>query len=184
MTPYTNRPPYFQLPPSSNPPKDDSAGKPKGGDSKGTDSDLVAFSFHESTFLNANHMTSFNLVNCTISLIQVVGQKRSIGVKDLDIHVEALLDSGSLAGNFISSNTLSNLGVFVNTSVDGLRLPICSGLDNVCTNVSNVVYKLSISLMSENLTKSDFNSNLFTFFADVKVLLNTPLCLDHRKTHY
>jgi hypothetical protein len=54
-----------------------------------------------------------------------VGQKRSIGVKDLKVHVEALLDSGSLAGDFISANTLSSLGVFVNTSVDGLRLLIC-----------------------------------------------------------
>jgi hypothetical protein len=42
-----------------------------------------------------------------------------------------LLDSGSLAGKFISANTL--LGVLLNTSVDGLRLPICSGLNNVCT---------------------------------------------------
>jgi hypothetical protein len=53
-------------------------------------------------------------------------------------------------------------------------LPICSGLDNVCTDVSNVVYNLSISLVSESLTNNDFTSNLFSFFADVKVLPNTP----------
>jgi hypothetical protein len=112
------------------------------------------------------------LVNCTISLTQVVRQKRSIGHKDLEVCVEALLDSGSLASNFISANTLSTLGVFVNTSVDGLRLPICSGLNNICTDVSNTVYNLSIFLVSENcnITNNDFTSNLFTLFADVKVL--------------
>jgi hypothetical protein len=111
--------------------------------SRGTDCDLVAFSFHKLTFLNAVYMHSLdNLVNCTISLTHVVGQKRSIGHKDLEVCVEPLLDSGSLAGNFISANTLSNLGVFLNTSVDGLRLPICSGLNNICTDVPNVVYNL------------------------------------------
>jgi hypothetical protein len=79
-----------------------------------------------------------NLVNCPISLTQVVGQKRSIGHKELEVCVEAPLDSGSLAGNFITGNTLSNLGVFLNTSVDGLRLPICSGLNNVCTDVIDI----------------------------------------------
>jgi hypothetical protein len=86
VTPYTNRPQDFQLPPTVQAPKDSTSGQPKGGKSKGTDSDLVAFSFHKPTFLNAVHMHSLdNLVNCTISLSQVVGQKRSIGHKDLEV---------------------------------------------------------------------------------------------------
>jgi hypothetical protein len=79
VTPYPNRPQGFQLPPTVQAPKDSTSGQPKDGKSKGTDSDLVAFSFHKPTFLNAVHMHSLdNLVNCTISLTQVIGQKRSI----------------------------------------------------------------------------------------------------------
>ena len=89
MTPYANRPQGSQLPPTVQAPKDSTSGQPKGGKSKGTDSDLVAFSVYKPTFLNAVQMHSLdNLVNCTISLTQVVGQKRSIGHKDLEVCVE------------------------------------------------------------------------------------------------
>jgi hypothetical protein len=42
---------------------------------------------------------------------------------------------------------------------------------------SNIVYKLSISLVNENYKYSDFKSKIFSFFADVKVLSNTPFDL-------
>jgi hypothetical protein len=42
VTPYANRPQGFQLPPSVQAPKDSTSGQPKGGKSKGTDSDLSA----------------------------------------------------------------------------------------------------------------------------------------------
>jgi hypothetical protein len=176
VTVYANRPANFKLPPSRLSTNDGADHSKGSGKSKGIVDDLVPFSFHESTFLNANLMRSLDsLINCSISLTQVVGTKRSIRNKDQDIHVEALLDSDSLAGNFISVSTLSNLGVIQNLSVDGLRLPICSGLDNVCTNISNIVYKLSISLVNENYKYSDFIPRYFLILRMLRFCLTPPL---------
>jgi transposase InsO family protein len=94
--------------------------------------------------------------------------------------VETLLDSGSLAGNFISASTLSLLGANQNYAVDsGLVMPICSGLDNSCTVIPNVTYTLSISLVNENFVNNLVSSfpEIFTFQMVVKVLPNTPFDL-------
>ena len=64
--------------------------------------------------------------------------------------VKALLDQGSLAGDFISTAVFDFLNVnnncINNSSVDGLRLPICSGLDNSCTDVPVRAVKLKFLL--------------------------------------
>jgi hypothetical protein len=89
--------------------------------------------------------------------------------------VDALLDSGSLAGNFISPTTYQNLGGSTILTVDRPdSSPVCSGLNNACTNVSNIVHKLSISFINENKNNIDFTSSLFSFFANVRILSNTP----------
>jgi hypothetical protein len=89
------------------------------------------------------------------------------------IKMLALLDSGSLAGDFISPDTLISLGVNPNNSVDRLRLPICNGLDNICTDISVVAYKLIISFVYRNYNTS-FDNSVFSFVLTVRVLPDTP----------
>ena len=56
--------------------------------------------------------------------------------------MDALLDNGSLAGNFISTQNFNILQKAEENflSVDGPRLPICSGLDNECVSISAITY--------------------------------------------
>jgi transposase InsO family protein len=91
--------------------------------------------------------------------------------------VEALLDSGSLAGNFISLNTFTNLGGDNSQLVDRLRLPICSGLNNRYTEISLVNHTLTISFVSENLNILDFDKSVVSFSAQFRVLPETPFDL-------
>ena len=82
----------------------------------------------------------------SLLLIVRIQQRREEWWQVKVFSVNALLDPGSSAGNFVNDNLLVSLiGVDINISVDGLRLPICSGLDNVCYNVSNKSYKLNVS---------------------------------------
>jgi hypothetical protein len=173
---------FKNTPPPQYAPKQDSGASSSSSSSssshKGTH--LVAFSVNTPTFLTTltNSRLHDNLIRCTISLIQAEvtsttrGAKRSKGP---DVLVDALLDSGSLAGNFISPTTYQNLGGSTILTVDRPdSSPVCSGLNNACTNVSNIVHKLSISLINENKNNIDFTSSLFSFFANVRILSNTP----------
>jgi transposase InsO family protein len=178
----TNVPKDFKNPPAphfASTKQPGSSGSSSSSNSKGTH--LVAFSLNTPTFL-ATLIPGLNdhLITCTISLIQaeVATKREGRTVKGPDVSVEALLDSGSLAGNFISPNTYRNLGGSNTISVDRPdSSPVCSGLNNDCTYVSNIVHKLSISLITENINNTDFLSSLFSFFADVRILSNTPFDL-------
>ena len=105
------------------------------------------------------------------------------GERDIEgpeVLIEALLDSGSLAGNFISPTTYQNLGGSNINSISVDRpnsSPVCSRLNNACIHIPNIVHKLSISLLAENKNNIDFTSSLFSFFADVRILSITPFAL-------
>jgi hypothetical protein len=121
------------------------------------------------------------LVIATISLF-LNSQRRDKSDKVTELIVKTLLDSGSLAGNFISASTLSLLGANQNYAVDtGLVMPICSGFDNSCTVIPNVTYTLSISL-NENFVNNSLDSipEVFTFQMVVKVLPKNPFRSGHR----
>jgi hypothetical protein len=99
----SNVPTNFKVPPASH----KSSGSSGSSTKKGTH--LVAFPINTPTILNTvtNSHLQDNLINCTITLIQgdmtrIRGERDIKGPKVL---IEALLDSGSLAGNFISPTT-------------------------------------------------------------------------------
>ena len=118
--------------------------------------------------LNAINSDASNpdLLSCTISLFQEEeSQERGHNAKSLE--VDALLDNGSLAGDFISTKAFNYLQVDLKNSVDGLRLPICSGLDGECYSVSALTHLLLITFISENNTS-------FSFSARFRVLPKTP----------
>jgi hypothetical protein len=63
-------------------------------------------------------------------------------------NVKALLDTGSLAGNFVAFRTLQVLNLEPYILTHGSRL-VCSGLDNSCYDVSSYI-ALQVSYFSEN----------------------------------
>ena len=76
--------------------------------------------------------------------------------------VEALLDTGNLAGGFVSEKIRPNL--------DGLiiQCTVCSGLDNSCYSV-NIKVVLRFTYYYEILNKND------TFDIDTIILKETPI---------
>jgi hypothetical protein len=66
-------------------------------------------------------------------------------------NVKALLDTGSLAGDFVAFRTLQVLNLEPYILTHGSRL-VCSGLDNSCYDVSSYI-ALQVSYFSENSNK-------------------------------
>jgi hypothetical protein len=126
--PYPNTPQFF----STQPPKGGSSGgqgKSHKGSDKGTlpdDLHIVALSSNQQSYLSSTNSIiplTDNLVTCFISLPQ---EKERTG-RAKRFKILALLDTGSLAGDFISSDTFISLGILANNSVDRLHSsPICS----------------------------------------------------------
>ena len=66
-------------------------------------------------------------------------------------NVKALLDTGSLAGDFVAFRTLQALNLEPYILTDRSKL-VCSGLDNSCYDVSSYI-ALQVTYFSENLNK-------------------------------
>ena len=76
--------------------------------------------------------------------------------KEIDRRVaktEALLDSGSLAGNFINTKILTQLKGTHNLREADEQILVCSGFDNTCLE-SNVMLDITVEFDSENITDS------------------------------
>jgi hypothetical protein len=88
------------------------------------------------------------------------------GPRALMVKVEALLDSGSLAGDFINANTLAKLGGthYMRDTADNIL--VCSGLDNQCLE-SNVVLDVIIEF--------DVNDLVIKMNIPVRMSNNSPL---------
>lgn len=86
-----------------------------------------------------------------------------------EITVKALLDTGSIAGDFIADRIISlyHLEPYVTSTT---TRTVCSGLDNKCYDISRSI-SLNISLYSEVLNKTE------TFQITAIVLSSTPLDL-------
>ena len=80
--------------------------------------------------------------------------------------MEALLDTGSLAGDFISEKTVNKFN-FTPTQTN-LQLTVCSGLDNTCHNLNTKV-DLGVTFYNELLNNND------TFDISAVILKETPV---------
>ena len=80
--------------------------------------------------------------------------------------VKALLDTGSLAGDFISEKTVKKFD-FIPTQTNS-KLKVCSGLDNTCYNV-NTKIDLRVTFHNELLNNND------TFDISAVILKETPV---------
>lgn len=135
----------------------------------------VALSSYFANLLSAidTNDISNTLISCSAFLSQT-----GKSLENETLTVEALLDSGSLAGNFMSQDTFIRLGGETpHSTVDRLRLPICSGLNNRCIDISLVDHTLNISFVTETINNFDLLSRVFSFSAQFKILPETPFDL-------
>ena len=73
------------------------------------------------------------------------------GARALGVTTEALLDSGSLAGDFINAETLTKLGGTHHLRATDEEILVCSGLDNTCTH-SAVVLDITVEFTAGGIT--------------------------------
>ena len=106
--------------------------------------------------------SNINLLPCTISVLSqeanLVGSK---GAK-----LSALLETGSLAGNFLSQILVDRHKYFFNTVSDPNT--VCSGLNNTCIILNRTV-TLNVYFSSE------LNKEIISFTCNAFILEDTPL---------
>lgn len=118
------------------------------------------------TLSSLHHHTSSNLLSCTL----FVSSQEQNSLQAREGHkVNALLDTGSLAGDFISQQLVDRLSVssdIISSSVKS----VCSGLNNNCIDLSKTI-NVSVLFLNEITNKiNSFSINAF-------ILQNSPLDL-------
>jgi hypothetical protein len=117
-----------------------------------------------STLSSLSHSNNNHLLPCTIS---VSSQGANLAAAR-SIKVGALLDTGSLAGDFISQEVVDEFRLKSNT-VTTPRL-VCSGLDNTCINLNKTV---PVTVLFTNELTSKINSVLLNAY----ILKDSPIDL-------
>jgi hypothetical protein len=97
--------------------------------------------------------TTPDYLTMSISIKQM-DQRGRAGKEDNQIQIKALLDTGALAGDFISQELVNKLGA--NHLLETVHTTICSGFDNNCDSyfksiLVNLSYINEISFKSINL---------------------------------
>ena len=120
-----------------------------------------------------NYLSSLqSRINSTSSyldviLIDVISKIKAN--KDLNkTTAKALLDTGSLAGDFISNDFIVDLNLVNYVEIDNNEIQICSGLDNNCSSTSGSI-TLSLSFKNEVNNKTEFVTLVF------KILHKSPI---------
>ena len=108
-------------------------------------------------------MTSHNLKFNTSNFLTVSLTPLSIQGMRGSVSGEALLDTGCLAGDFISERIVDN-----NNSIN--TYTVCSGLDNQCYDIRNSI-PLRVSFFNEAINNSD------PFYINAIILKGTPIDL-------
>ncbi len=96
--------------------------------------------------------------------------KGKVSLKERDIRLQCLLDSGSLAGDFISQEIIQDFSLNSFVKLDTSNKKICSGLDNSC---SLSLGSLTASVMFIN----ELNNKPKILILILKVLKNSPIDL-------
>ena len=97
-----------------------------------------------------------------VILIDVISKIKAN--KDLNkTTAKALLDTGSLAGDFISNDFIVDLNLVNYVEIDNNEIQICSGLDNNCSSTLGSI-TLSLSFKNEVNNKTEFVTLVFKNF--------------------
>ena len=127
--------------------------------------------------LRTNH-TSSDFLTVTVSLKSQTSRQSAEVANRTEVEagegartsVQALLDTGSLAGNFISQQLVTELDADSYVYHSKRSFSVCSGLDNVCYD-SNKLIDLLITYKNEQ------NQKLQSIFLTAFVAENSPLDL-------
>ncbi len=122
--------------------------------------------------LKSNFVSSTSNINflpVTILSVQAPS-KGKVSLKERDIRLQCLLDSGSLAGDFISQEIIEDFSLNSFVKLDTSNKKICSGLDNSCS-ISLGSLTASVMFINEVNNKSEILTLI------LKVLKNSPIDL-------
>jgi hypothetical protein len=95
------------------------------------------------------------------------------------IKAQALLDSGSLAGNFIRHNTLIALGGIGKEYISPEPLRVCSGLDNACYDSTHVV-DVVVSFIESNTKHSFVLTCRISLMSQVNLIIGRQSIKDNK----
>jgi hypothetical protein len=120
--------------------------------------------FHSSVLLSSIYSTpDTDYLSVSISPLSVQLPNKS------EILVKALLDTGSIAGDFIAARVISIYNLESHITSTSSRT-VCSGLDSKCYDISKSI-ALNVSFYSELLNKTE------TFEINATILSSTPIDL-------
>lgn len=113
--------------------------------------------------------SNINFLSLTLVSVQLPAQER-VSLKSRSVSVKGLLDSGSLAGDFISQEIIEifDLNSYVTQDISSKK--VCSGLDNSCS-LSVGSLTASVSFINELTNKSEI------LILILKILKNSPIDL-------
>jgi transposase InsO family protein len=121
----------------------------------------------KNNFLKSSANTNF--LSLTLVSILLPSQE-TVKLNQRGINVRGLLDSGSLAGDFISQEIVENFDLNSYVTLDKSSKRVCSGLDNACT-LSIGSLNASFVFTNELTKKSEILTLIF------KILKNSPIDL-------
>ena len=87
------------------------------------------------------NLSSADFLTATVSYVSQPSQPRNV--------VQVLIDTGSLAGNFVAMRVIKNF------HLEDKTLTVCSALDGKCYNISKSI-NLKMTYFSERLNKNIF----------------------------
>jgi hypothetical protein len=113
--------------------------------------------------------SNINFLSLTLVSVQLPSQER-VSLKTRSVNVRGLLDSGSLAGDFISQDIVDIFDLNSYITQEILSKKVCSGLDNSCS-LSVGSLTASVSFINEITIKSEI------LILILKILKNSPIDL-------
>jgi hypothetical protein len=118
----------------------------------------------------SQRLTNFSpdFLSCTLVSVQVASSTEVTSLSLRNLKLRCLLDSGSLAGDFISLNLIEDFELTTYITTENSSRRICSGLDNSCSISLGSIY-LSIMYINEVNKKSEVISLSF------KILKESPI---------
>ena len=133
--------------PTSTPPASSTASTKKSSSSSSSAKSGKPLSFTVSAINSLDYSTDY----LTVTLLPLSDQQGKRQLKETP--VQALLDTGSLAGDFIAHRIILNLN-YVDHVIVSKSKTVCSGLDNTCYEISNTI-PLRVSFFNEINLKID-----------------------------
>jgi hypothetical protein len=130
----------------------------------------IYLSLHDKATVEATSRTGQGMATTSTEAKAQVRDKAAHPTTNREIKAHALLDSGSLGGDFIRHNTLTLLGGIGLEYISPEPLRVCSGLDNACYDSTHVVDVL-VSFIECNIKHTFILTNRISLNGKVNLII-------------